>query len=84
MGPLPAPRVGSRGVFLIGRPFRAEDVLHPERLHVLVGRALDALHAEADALLAASPAGGKSLPAGPAPRDDGSNGNMSNENEARA
>ena len=48
------PRAGSRGVFLLGRPFRADDVLHPERLHTLAGRALDALHAAADALHAAA------------------------------
>lgn len=46
------PKPWSRGVFLIGRPFRADDVFHPERLHVLAGRALDALGTEAEALLA--------------------------------
>lgn len=46
------PKPWSRGVFLIGRPFRAGDVFHPERLHLLAGRALDALGTEAEALLA--------------------------------
>lgn len=46
------PRAGSRGIFLIGKPYLAADLLHPERLHDLTGRTLDLLHDEAAALLA--------------------------------
>lgn len=45
------PKPLARGVFLIGKPFRADDFLHPEMLHMYVDKCLDLLHEEAETAL---------------------------------